>query len=66
MNGLVNYKLVYIIISLNKNYFFFYKDANPNDTFWQFNSILDDWKELCSLQIPRSELGNNTFDIFFE
>ena len=37
-------------------------DANPNHTFWQFNSILDDWKELCSLQIPRSELGLTIVD----
>ena len=35
----------------------FFSDANPTDTFWQFNSVLDEWKELCSLQIPRSELG---------
>ncbi len=32
-------------------------DQNPNETFWQFNSILDEWKELKCLQTPRSELG---------
>ncbi len=32
-------------------------DSNPNDTFWNYNSVFDDWKELSSLQIPRSELG---------
>ena len=32
-------------------------DGNPNDTFWQFNSTLDEWKQLSSLQTPRSELG---------
>jgi len=32
-------------------------DQNPNETFWQFNSVLDEWKELNSLLTPRSELG---------
>jgi hypothetical protein len=32
-------------------------DSNPNDTFWSYNSILDEWKELASLLTPRSELG---------
>jgi N-acetylneuraminic acid mutarotase len=32
-------------------------DSTPNDTFWQYNSILDEWKELSNLQNPRSELG---------
>lgn len=39
-------------------------DSNPNDTFWQYSSILDEWKELCSLQIPRSELGLTIVDNF--
>ncbi len=34
-------------------------DQNPNETFWQFNSVLDEWKELNSLLTPRSELGKN-------
>ena len=34
-------------------------DASPNETFWQYNSILDEWKELSPLLEPRSELGSN-------
>ena len=36
-------------------------DQNPNETFWQFNSILDEWNESSSLLTPRSELGNLNF-----
>ena len=40
-------------------------DGNPNDTFWQFNTILDEWKQLFSLQTPRSELGSFILIISF-
>jgi len=32
-------------------------DANPNDLFWQYNSVLDEWSDLANMQNPRSELG---------
>lgn len=32
-------------------------DMNATDSFWQYNSILDEWKELQNLQSQRSELG---------
>lgn len=32
-------------------------DMNATDSFWQYNSILDEWKELQNLHSQRSELG---------
>jgi N-acetylneuraminic acid mutarotase len=32
-------------------------DTMANDTLWQYNSILNEWKQLSSLQTARSELG---------
>ncbi len=32
-------------------------DSTPNETFWVFNTVLDEWKQLASLIIPRAELG---------
>ena len=34
-------------------------DGNPTDSFWQYNYILDEWKELTNLQTARSELGKS-------
>ena len=31
--------------------------GNCNDTFWQFDTTCNEWKELCPLHKPRSELG---------
>lgn len=32
-------------------------DLSATDSFWQYNSILDEWKELQSMQTHRTELG---------
>jgi len=37
-------------------------DSNPSETFWMYNAVLDEWKELASLQTPRAELGMSIVD----
>ena len=32
-------------------------DSNPNELFWQYNSVLNEWKDVTNMQNPRSELG---------
>ena len=32
-------------------------DSNPNELFWQYNAVLNEWKDISNMQNPRSELG---------
>lgn len=32
-------------------------DSKATDSFWEYNSVLDEWKELQNMQTHRSELG---------
>jgi hypothetical protein len=31
--------------------------GSANNTFWMYNSIADDWRELACLQVPRTDLA---------